>query len=200
MPKAKLTAYWPEAAAIALYLVLLAALHVPVVIATVLAVVGYASLRWIASSETKGEGAAQSDDYFSTLPTVEQLFRQLREIQSNSKLAPFAPELSGLISTVQNGLLIVPKPSQDPSVRELTRVTLDQAVLYTRQIATLPVAPGIETPVSSNYRALLRQSADELNKSYSATNLKNNAALAEQIESSSQALQTLHQQMRSEDA
>lgn len=90
-------------------------------------------------------------------------------------------------------------PIQDAGLKELTRQTVSETLRITQNMARLAQIPDPGDPVYRNYRNLLIKTTGELKTSYTAATLRDNAALADQIESSSQQLQMLHKQLRSDE-
>ncbi len=184
-----LSKYWPEVTTVGVGAVLLGGFHLPVIAALALSVIGYLGFQGFNHFAQKETTGAE--------PSVEDLVRQLARLQINRRLAPFRADVAALTGVVVQRLLSVPEHEQDPELRELTRVTLSEALRYTQSMAALPIPPDAQSQVSQNYRSLLRTSAEELTKSYAAVYGKDDAALAAQLEKSRQVLEAVHQQIRS---
>lgn len=184
-----LAIFWPEAAALGVGLVLLGPLHVPEVAATVLALAGYGTFRLI------NRTAQQSD--LTTEPTLKELMRQLTPYQHNPKIAPFQANLAELIALINREMS--GGPISDAGLKELTRQTVSETLRITQNMAQLAQIPDPGDPVFRNYRNLLAKTTSELKTSYAAATLRDNSALANQIETSSQQLQILHNELRNED-
>ena len=177
--------WWPEMCAVAGCLFVFAVLHLdpmPGLISTALL---YGGLRWAA--HLGGRQASQVP------ATIEDLLAEIDKLSGNARLAPFRQDLGQLAGRVRREELAA--PGQDPGLREFTRATLETVASNSRDIARLAWVPTADQAVFIQFRTLIAEAGQQLDRSFAAAKEKDSAVLAQQIDQSTEALRNLQQQI-----
>jgi hypothetical protein len=176
--------YWPEIAT-AVGCVVLLGLIQPFYVALLLTGVLYVGLRWADSLNRKTDSPKEQ--------TVQDLLAEFGSLRNRPQLAPFRKEIDTLAYAVQAGFAT--ELRSDAGLREATRVMLAEVVKSTRTMAELSFVPTGDDDVSRQYRDFLGQCGDQLTRMYVAARKQDAAAVAEQIKSSAQFLQSIQQEV-----